>query len=106
MLLPIVRVAAAALVGSITYQTGRNVYETIQVVSSAPPSTASSSQSQQSPPPPTQPKPQSVSDLQKLSRLEIVHLYLNSCTAVPSDLTMVEGEWSGTLLRNNGLVSS
>ena len=105
MLLPIVRVAAAALVGSITYQTGRNVYETIQVVSSAPPSTASSSLTQQTPPP-TQPIPQSVSDLQKLSRLEIVHLYLNSCTAVPSDLTMVQGEWSGTLLRNNGLVSS
>ncbi len=101
MLLPIARVAAAAFVGSVTYQTGRNVYETIQVVS--PPSTSLSSLSQQ---PPQKPIPQSVSELQKLSRPEIIDLYLNYCTAVPSDLTMVEGEWSGTLLRNNGLVSS
>jgi hypothetical protein len=101
MLLQVARVAVAALVGSITYNTGRNVYETVQIVSK---------ERQQLLPPllPTllqsQPLPQSVSELQKLSRQEIIHLYLHYCTAVPSDLIDIEGEWNGALLHNNGLV--
>lgn len=102
MLLPVARVAVAALVGSITYNTGRNVYETVQIVSKE-------RQQPSSPLPiPTllqsQPLPQSVSELQKLSRQEIIHLYLHYCTAVPSDLIDIEGEWNGALLHNNGLV--
>lgn len=91
MLLPIARVAVAAVVGSVTYNTGRNVYETVNIVAKQPL-------------PSQQTLPQSVSDLQKLSRKEIIHLYLNDCTALPSDLTNMEGEWNGTLLNNNGLV--
>ena len=102
MLLPIARVAVAALVGSATYSTGRNVYETVQVVSKQRrqpiPTVSRSSSSQQ------QPLPQSVSELQKLSRQEIIHLYLHYCAAVPSDLIDIEGEWNGALLHNNGLV--
>jgi hypothetical protein len=96
MLIPVARVAVAAFVGSVTYNTGRNVYETVKIVSKQQhhqPSQLSQ-----------QPLPQSVSDLQKLSRQEIIKLYLNDCTALPSDLMNIDGEWNGALLNCNGLV--
>jgi hypothetical protein len=101
MLLPVARVAVAALVGSVTYNTCRNVYETVQI-------TSKQQQQQQTPPiallRSQQLLPQSVSELQKLSRQEIIHLYIHYCTAVPSDLADIKGEWNGALLHNNGLV--
>ena len=97
MLLPVARVAVAALVGGVTYHTGRNVFETAKIIS----------QQQQQPPSPSQNRlPQSVSELQKLSRHELIHLYLHDCVALPSNVTSIQGEWNGALLNNNGLVRS
>ena len=94
MLLPVAKVAVAAFVGSVTFNTGRNVYETVKILSKQ-----QHPQQQQQ-----QPLPQSVSELQKLSRQEVIKLYLNDCNALPSDLTFINGEWNGALLNCNGLV--
>jgi hypothetical protein len=77
----------------VAFHTGRNVYETVSIVSKP-----------QQRAPSRLPLPQSVSDLQKLSRQEIITLYLNDCTALPSDLTHIQGAWNGALLNCNGLV--
>jgi hypothetical protein len=134
MLVPIVRIAAAALAGSVSYNTGRNVYETIQctiqpqAISAAPLRTAASTTATSFDMPPTNgiveepttisatktttttttttrkiPLPQTVGEIQKLSRRELLDIYINDCI-VPTDMSMFDGEWHGKLLNNNGLV--
>ena len=84
------KAAAAAVVGSLAMNMGRNMVETHRLVGSnnhhAPTML-----------------PTSVAELQKLSRKEVVNLFLHHCEA-PADLGDLEGEWNGALLPNNGLV--
>jgi hypothetical protein len=130
MLLPVARITVAAITGSLVYNTGRNVYETIQCtkhynneqlhgigssillqLNHTKPIIASTIASNDNDNISTSTmtsnmsslQPQSISDIQTMSRQQILDLYLHHCT-VPSDLSILEGEWYGILLNNNGLV--
>jgi hypothetical protein len=127
MLLPIARVAVAAITGSFVYNTGRNVYETIQctrsmkqihtgnhheqstiptIVSTTTPNTELSDDPIFSTS--SDPQQQSILEsLQSMSRQQLLDVYLNHCTIIPTDTSssILDGEWNGILLNNNGLVS-
>jgi hypothetical protein len=86
-------VAAAALASSLVIHTGRNVLQTMQAASTAPQIASGSSTA----------IPSTVRELRALSRQEILHLYVHHCPE-PTSLSVLEGDWHGMLLHNNGLV--
>jgi hypothetical protein len=112
MILPVARVAVAAMAASLAFNTGRNVYETVQISrhcttkrdapvlddSDGRTNLLSSSSCISEALIPT-----SIDELESMSRKQIMQLYINHCMA-PSDLSVLEGEWHGKLLNNNGLV--
>jgi hypothetical protein len=120
MILPVARAAVTAIAASLAYNTGRNVYETIQITKSTLHPTPNSLTdghtsvvhvAEDSPssnrilldPVAISSMPTSVVELQALSRRQIINLYNNHCI-VPNDLSIIDGEWQGILLNNNGLV--
>jgi hypothetical protein len=87
-------VAAAALAGSLAVHTGCNMLQTTRAATSVPQIASGASSTA---------VPSTVRELRALSRQEILHLYIHRCLE-PTSLTVLEGDWHGMLLHNNGLV--
>lgn len=93
------KAAAVAIVGSLAFHSGRNMVQTRQVcrtVDSIGQGTTTKS---------LEGGPTTVEELQKMNRKELLELFVQQCEA-PTKLSEIEGEWNGSLLKNNGLVSS
>ena len=93
MIISVAQAAAAAVAGSLAFSSGRNMFQTHRL----------SSSTQQELPDELLVMPTTVSELQNLQRKQLLQLYLNHCTD-PTDLSAIEGDWNGLLLKNNGLV--
>lgn len=96
MILPVARFVVAAFAANLAYNTGRNVFETVQISRLATTSKDAKLKISSS-------IPTSIAELESMSRQEVLHLYIDHCV-VPSDMSAVDGEWHGKLLNNNGLV--
>jgi hypothetical protein len=110
MIIPLARVAVAAIAASVAINSGLNVYETAQIsrqstakrnfaVTNGNRTVRSSNAALAA----ESCIPTSIAEIESLSRKQILQLYIDHCVA-PSDLSVLDGEWSGKLLNNNGLV--
>lgn len=95
MILGVAKAAAAALAGSLAFSTGRNMVQTYRLTHSAEQLLVQEK---------LRILPITLSELQNLQRKELLQMYVNQCH-VPADLSAIEGDWNGFLLKNNGLVS-
>jgi hypothetical protein len=115
MILPIAKAAAGAVTATLALSSGRNMLQTFQIsrahqetTDTKAPWVPPSLHRQSDPDPVTDPTSTTVtaksvvSDLEELSRKELVELFL-SCQP-PANAAEIEGEWNGVLLENNGFV--
>lgn len=87
----ICKAATAAVVGTLTIASGRNMVQTRRLCRHPSPGAMKLVRSEK--------------ELQSMSRKEVLEVFLHQCKA-PTDLRQVEGDWNGRLLCNNGLVRS
>jgi hypothetical protein len=94
----VAKAAAAAAVATLGFRSGRNILQTFRILARrddrSPP--------RRDPNTATLPRPETVDDLSRLSRGQLVELFLSS--SPPTNLSELSGDWNGTLLPNNGLV--
>jgi hypothetical protein len=107
----ITKTVAAAVIGILTFHSGRNIIQTQQLISNTErrqhdqqqlvPTVKSASQTAA-----INSKRQlsaNLNDIIALKRSETLQIYLDQCY-IPHSLTYIDGEWNGILLPNNGLV--
>jgi hypothetical protein len=112
MILPIAKAAAGAVTATLALATGRNMLQTFQIsrahqetIDTKAPWIPPSLHRHLSDPDSTSTAVAAnsvVSDLEKLTRKELVELFL-TCQP-PANAAEIEGEWNGVLLENNGFV--
>jgi hypothetical protein len=109
MILPIAYAAAGAVTATLALSSGRNMLQTFQISRGYQESTDTkapwippSLHRRMSDPTITSTTASVVSDLEELSRKEIVELFF-TCQP-PASASAIEGEWNGVLLENNGFV--
>jgi hypothetical protein len=109
MILPIASAAAGAVTAALALSSGRNMLQTFQIsrgyqetTDTKAPWIPPSLHRHLSDPTVSSTTSSVVSDLEDLSRKELVELFL-SCQR-PENISAIEGEWNGVLLENNGFV--
>jgi hypothetical protein len=109
MILPIASAAAGAITATLALSSGRNMLQTFQIsrgnqenTDTKAPWIPPSLHRHLSDPTITSTTASVVSDLEELSRKELVELFL-TCQP-PENISAIEGEWNGVLLENNGFV--
>jgi hypothetical protein len=98
------KAAAVAIVGSLAYQSGRNMVQTRQICAAAADGAATAAPRLVKHAAVEGGGPMTVEGLQKMNRAELIELFMRDCEA-PGEIEEIEGQWNGVLLKNNGLVS-
>ena len=97
LLVGIAQSITAAVVASLTFHSCRNMLETYQVARSSNLISAAEEDFV---------VPSTIQRLQSLQRSQLLKLYVNDCT-IPDEKkceSIIDGDWDGILLPNNGLV--
>lgn len=93
MIVPVARVAASAIAGSLAFCSGRNMLQTYSI-------------SRETAVLPVDDLPiATLAEMPLLPRRQLLQMYMHRCE-VPIDMDALDGDWHGVLLNNNGLVKA